>query len=173
MGAPTEPDEGSGPVDAPTGSALFDLRAIREKKLAALYIDLPVPRWGDEGTPEIVVRYKPTKPSVALSATEKRRSAKDPEWLMLANADVLVDACVGVYAVYKGKQYSLRPGEPDGPWTRFDPDLAENLGLSTKRAVDVVRALYLTDGDLIGAVNALAEWSGTVLPKVDEEALGE
>lgn len=176
VGEPVETDDGFdavAPIPAPEGSALFDLRALRERKLKDLYKDLPVPRWGEDGTPEIVVRYKPSKPQVALRATEKRRTENDPDWLILANADVLVDACIGVYAVYQGKKYSLKPGEPNAPWTKFDRNLAENLGIETNRAVEVVRALYLTDGDLIGAVNALAAWSGTVLPQIDEESLGE
>lgn len=174
------PMAGAGSRPALQGSPLFDLRSILEAKREALHIDLPVPRWGGTGAngqtlPEIVVRYGPVDPTVAAESAERRQKAKSRDWAMLTNADVLVRSCIGVYAVLDGERYSLRQGDPEGTWTRFDKDLAAALGLDPDhaKAVDVARTLYLTDGDLMAAANQLAAWSAVALPQAEEDALGE
>ena len=147
---------------APKRSVALQSIANKRKLLKKnLFIDLQVPRWND---PEIFVRYRPVESTVTEAAIEKRRESQDavPEWLLLANADILVLACDGVYACLDGDhtvKYSLRAGDPEGSWTKFDPDLGAALEVPIPTANDVVRALYLTDGDLIAAANRVVEWS--------------
>lgn len=166
-------------------SPLGNLKARREKQQAALFRDLLVPGWHedpDDPNPiSIYVRCKPSAPSTSGRAMERRKAlrAKNPNWLELANADVLIDACVGVYAIQgapaedpatdERHKISLREGDPDGDHTKFDQDLGEALGLVMPFvAADVVLALYPTEAQLVTAVNELVRWSGLVAPKDDE-----
>lgn len=162
-------------VSAADGSPLADLRSRRAKLIEALWVDLEVPRWADDGGPSIWVRYKPIGPGFVTATVEKRFKAKGTlgkDWLDYAHADVLIEACVGVFAKDGDATYSLRPADPDGEWTKFDPDLAASLGLDTKMAVDVVRALYLTSADLKTAVDQLIDWSGQESARADKDAQG-
>src|ERR1039458_1295553 len=152
------------PVPAAVGSPLIDLRARRSAKRETLTLDLKVPRWDDDGGPfELWVRYRPASMSVALNSTERRRKSKDTEWMVKANADTLADACLGVYAKVDGQPYTLASGE----WHPFDPDEAKPdewvavkgerveelnaaLGIEAHSAVETLRALFFTDGDLFG-----------------------
>ena len=165
--APAQFADDTAPTARPSSAALLSLKSRREEIKKDLYIDLQVPRWS---TPEVFVRYGPIDATRADQAIRKREGSK--EFSVLANADILAQACIGVYACLDGDRdtkYSLNSDNPDGPWTRFDPALARNLGLITDAAVDVVRALYYTDGDLIQAAAALGEWSGKTNAKLDED----
>jgi len=162
------------PVKASPLSALSRLREIREQAVAKLYKDLKVPRWDEYGA-EIWVRYGPLDVTHLNEATQRREKDKkrNPGWVLLANCDGLVKSCIGVYALVEGRKYSLRPGDADGEWTKFDDDLARALGIDATRAVEVVRALYLTDGDIISTIMTLGEWSNTQITEVDEEYLAK
>lgn len=138
---------------------LGSLKARRAEVLTNSTIDLRVPRWDN---PEMFVRFKPVSHAllkkatrVGLNAAERKRDEAEVE----ANCDVLIDGCVGVFARLDGKDYSLRPGDEDGEPTLFDEDLAENLGCG-KTARAVVRALYITDGDIISTASRISEFSG-------------
>lgn len=174
------------PAVAAAGSPLIDLRARREAKRKALHLDLKVPRWDDDGGPEIWARYNPASFSVAMSATERRRKRKDPEWMVLSNADTLADAMVGVFVKQGDQSFTLAGGQ----WRSFDPDTARDdewvsvkgervgelnaaLGIDAHSAAETLRALFFTDGDLMAHSAKLAEFSGVSLPTADEEALGE
>jgi len=172
---PAEPSAEPAPVAAAASSPLASLRARRAKAQERLYKDLKVPRWDDDGGPAIYVRYKPLSPGKMATAVERRRrdKAKDQDWATKANADALIGSCMGVFTEIDGAQYSLREGDRNGSWTTFDPDLGAALGVESQNAVDVVRALYLTDGDLINAAATLTTWSGLVGPQADEDYLGE
>lgn len=182
------------PVPAAPGSPLINLRAIRQAKLAKLHLDLPVPRWDEEGGPDpvvLVVRYRPVDSTAAINAVEKRQRSKADDWVVLSQIDQLVDSCVGVYAKRDGKRFTLAPS---GEWVEFDPDTAaphEWVGFSGERAPDLaaalgldltnepskaaalVRAVYFTDGDIGLACQQLAAFSTKMGPQADEEALGE
>lgn len=165
------------PGDRPAaaGSVLADLRARRTKLVKALFIDLKVPRWDDDGGPSIWVRYKPSDPGKIDDINGKRDEARKTEgkdWYVNANADILIDSCIGVFAKDGDATYSLKPDDPTGPWTTFDTDLAVSLGLDAKGARDAVKALYLTNGDLIGAALRLNSWSGEASITADEEFSG-
>lgn len=166
-----------GPVPAAIGSPLFDLRQRRGEINARLYLDLQVPRWHDDGGPEIWVRYRPARAVTAQKSIQRRAEKKDDEALINTEADVLVEACVGVYAKVGEQTFSLRVGDAEGTWTRFDQDLAVALGLDPNdketTAAATCRALYFTELDLISAASDLGAWSGQASKKAEEEALGE
>lgn len=161
--------EAPAPVTAadPT-SPLASLRARRAEIVDDLYLDIKVPRWED---PEIYVRFKPVSTVKLNAAIDRRRKQKTDDWSFLANADMLVDSCIGVYAVLNGdttQKLSLAPGDHKGTWTKFDPSLAAALGVDANRAIDVCQALYLTEGDLIDTANKLFRWSNVSDEEADE-----
>lgn len=168
---------------APASSPLAGLRARRAEALAKLHHDLEVPRWSDGGSFAIWVRYAPVSPTTITAVVAARRKSKAKDWMTAANADILATACLGVYAVDPATpdvKLSLRDGDPHGEWTRFDADLAYSLGVDGVSTVEdakllsagsVVRGLYLTDGDVLAAANALTAWSGIEMPKDDEDFL--
>ena len=148
-------------------SPLASLRARREEIVNELFIDIKVPRWEN---PEIFVRLSPASATKLSHSLEKRRKAGGSDWAMLANADMLINSCIGVYAVLdhdSETKYSLRPGDPNGEWTKFDGDLADALGVTERRATSVVQALFLTEGDLIDAANKLFTWSNIAGDEAD------
>jgi len=144
------------------------LRNRREQIVNELFIDIKVPRWED---PEIYVRFKPVSATKLNATIDRRRKQKGDDWSLLANADMLVDSCVGVYAVVDGdkdNKLSLRLDNPNGPWTKFDPELATALGVDATRAADACIALYLTEGDLLETASKLFKWSGITNDEADE-----
>jgi hypothetical protein len=183
VAAPIAPLPDPPPVVTPTGhgSPLASLRARREALQEKLYLDLKVPRWDDDGGPAIYVRYNPSSPAFLGKTIEKAKKLKPrpDDWMVNANADALIQSCVGVFAIEDGtppekatreQQLSLKDGEPTGDWTRFDPDLGFSLGVEgVQSARAVVRRLYLTEGDLLAAANKLVEWSGVAAPEADED----
>jgi len=155
-------------VQAPTTTPLASLQARREQIVNDLYVDIKVPRWED---PEIYVRFKPVSTIKLNAAIERRRKQKGDDWSLLANADMLIESCVGIYAVFNGdteNKLSLSTTDPNGKWTKFDPELAKALGVDAQRATDSVQALYLTEGDLIDTANRLFRWSNVANDEADE-----
>jgi hypothetical protein len=153
--------------DAPV-TPLLSLKNRRSQIVESLYLDLRVPRWDE---PEIYVRFKPVSTTKLNTAVEKRRKSKSSDWAVLANADMLIESCIGVYAVIDGdteNKLSLYPNNPNGAWTRFDMKLAESLGIEADEATDVVNGLYFTEGDLIDAANRLFSWSNVANEEADE-----
>lgn len=169
------------PPEPEPKSPLAHLKRIREQMESKLYIDLKVPRWGSiEGSPEIYVRYGPVDNEVFESIVE-RRSKQGGSWALAANAEMLVHCCQGVYAVVDGdtsKKFSLADAgdateeeQLKKPWTRFDQALGTALGLPPARmttAADICQELYLTDGDLLAAASAVADWSGVESERLTE-----
>jgi hypothetical protein len=153
-------------------SILGHLKERREEVKTAATIDLQVERWSD---PELFVRFKPVDHAIIRSGGRKVEVAPDKAKSQVEvdiNADVLIAGCVGVFARVDGEEFSLRPGDPRGPWTKFDPDLAENLGCEHS-ARKVVKALYIFDGDIITTAGKVAEFSGYREKYADEEVAGE
>jgi hypothetical protein len=148
-------------VQAAPGSLLASLRGSREEAEEKLYIDLRVPRHSHE----IWVRFKPIPATEVERVAKMIEKAKDPEVSIRANAGVLANACLGIFG----------PIEKDDPdlWLRFDEDLAKALGKPDLiRAADVVRALYLTDGDVLSTAAKVTEWSGYADQESTEEFEG-
>lgn len=171
-----EQDTTTGTTPAPDQALSFlaSLKERRQEILEEQTLDLPVPRWTD---PEIVVRYKPVEHTMIRNGqarVDKAPKADKARVEVDANTDLLIRACVGVIAKVDGREYSLRPGDPHGEPTVFDTDLAANLGLddrATARAI--VRALYITEGDILAASSKVVEFSGYREAEADSRVEGE
>ena len=142
----------------PEGSAFATLRAERANAAEKVHLELRVPRWE---TP-VFVRYKaPEKKriqSILNAAQKKRDHSVTPEAVLLA------ENCIGVYE----KDPDGNPiGNPD-EWPRFDEALAAYLGVDAKRAVDVVKALFVTEGDITRHSAELMTWAGFATGDVDD-----
>lgn len=161
-----EVDTGEAP--AAVGSVLAGLRQRREQALAALYTDLVVPRLD----PPVFVRFRPIDQAKIEQANKRANASKDPDAATAANAAVLAAACVGVFELDEdGAEVGVDPDDRDS-WPQFDKRLARLLGVKAGKAADVVRALYLTDGDVIKTVTKLAEWSGFNEDALDRDTAG-
>jgi len=162
-------NEGAGSdIQTNIETPLISLKNRREQIVNELFIDIKVPRWED---PEVYVRFKPVSAVKLGGAIERRRKQKGDDWSILANADMLVESCIGVYAVIDGnteEKFSLKAGDAGAQWTKFDPDLATALGIEATRAVDVCMSLYLTEGDMIDTANRLFRWSNIANEEADE-----
>jgi hypothetical protein len=183
--APESPAAAS--VDVPTPdtsgvSPLMSLRARRDQIQKELYLDVKVPRWDEGGGPSVYIRLSPAAPSFFGKVIEQRKKqrATQPDWMVNANADVLIKHCEGVFLIEEPnlspkdalpeQMLSLRDGDPSGVWTKIDMDLAAALGLdSSVGTVRTIRALFFTEGDLIQVANKLAEYSGITQGEADED----
>ena len=164
----SEPDEVVVTETLVSDTPLIGLLKRREQIVRELFTDIKVPRWN---APEIYIRFKPVSAMKLNSTIARRSKEKGTDWSYLANADMLVDSCVGIYAVVDGNEenkLSLRLDAPNSAWTKFDPDLAAALGVEVVRAVDVCQALFLTEGDLIETANKLFRWSNIANDEADE-----
>lgn len=160
--------------DAPA-SVVLNLKARRQAIVDSEFLTLPVPRWTD---PEIFVRYHPLDhPTIRrIQGQVDRVPAKDKAAAEVAShMDILIRACEAVYARLGDEKFSLRPDDPRGSLTKFDPDLADNLGLpeDDRSARATVRALFLTDGDIISTANQVIKFSGYRAEVADTEVEGE
>lgn len=142
----------------------------------AQQLTMAIPRWSD---PEIWVRLKPIAHEDirrAMERIDKAQKAMRGQVELEQNIDLLIKACIGVFATLGDDptEYSLRPDDPEGDHTRFDHDLAANLGLSEGvSARHVVKALYITEGDILSHAKALIEWSGYRDTEAEETIAGE
>ena len=159
-------------------SILSSLKERRQQVVEEQVKRLPVPRWSD---PTIVVIYKPVEHQFirqAQSRVEKSGKDKKAEAEVEANADILIRGCVAVVGVIDGKDYSLRLGDEYGEPTKFDQDLADNLGVEgvggrPPPARHVVRSLFVTDGDILSAATEVISFSGYREAEADSTILGE
>lgn len=167
-------DEHEVPPVEPELSILGSLKERRTQILEEQVLALAVPRWDD---PKIVVKYKPVEHSLIRGVERRIDGApkKDrAKFEIEGNCDVLIRACTAVVAVLDGEEYSLRLGDPHGEPTIFDRDLGANLGLDPAcTAREVVKALYITDGDILAAASAVGEFSGYKNQEADEGLSGE
>ena len=146
---------------------LISLKSRRQAIADDLYLDIRVPRWDD---PEVYVRFKPVSATKLNATIERRRKQKADNWSLLANADMLVDCCIGIYAQVEGTdgKFSLRENDANGPWTKYDKDLAHALGLDANSAVESCIGLYFSEGDLLDTANKLFRWSNIAGDEADE-----
>lgn len=170
-------EEEQGVVEVARGSAPSILTSLKERRQQVLeeqVLPLPVPRWDN---PVIVVKYKPVEHGFIRAAQDRVKKAsndKKAEVEVDSNADMLIRGCLGVVAIVNDKEYSLRSGDEEGEPTRFDSDLAANLGLEGKAtARQVVRNLFITDGDILSAANELVKFSGYRETEADAAVVGE
>lgn len=171
---------------AQPGSPLANLRQRRDEIAAEQVLDLPVPRWSD---PELVVRYRPgehRRMRNALDKIEKAPARERAEVEVTMNTDLLIHACLGVFARIGGRPYVCTgpdewtpiPTDDEGTpvyddWDGFSPHLAATLGAATESARSVVSAMFLTDGDILATAGKLMQWSGYQEAEADEAILGE
>jgi hypothetical protein len=163
---------------APRQSLFGDLAARRQQLVEENILTLPVRGWKE---PEVFVQYQPIKQATILAVGEKIDKApkrERSEAILNANADALIEGCVGVFARMEEEpdtQFSFRPGDPRGKLTRFDPALAEALGMDpeTTKSREVLRELFIVEGDILMHANALAEHSGYADVKSYEALSGE
>lgn len=153
-----------GPRPAAAGSPLSSLRARREDAKKGLHLDVAVPRLD----PPVYVRFAPATQAQIDRAAKRHEKSKDADKSVITNAVILAEACQGVFEVIDGEAVSVDHRDRDGEWPCFDDRLAELLGVDASKAVDVVRALYLTDGDVIKVASQLAEWSGYSAEDLEE-----
>lgn len=179
-----DPDEGlpesPAAAEAPASSALSDLKGRVRKAREERILERSVPL--GEG-PEVVVKFAPI-PYDDLEELRKRRrkrAAKVPggkasDLALLIACDVLVNTCRGLYVrdedaedVVSSEEDSsdeaetLKPLDLTGsgkPVTFSSPELAAELGVEEGSAVRTVRALYPTDGDIIGLSEDVIAFSG-------------
>lgn len=157
-------------------SILGRIKSRREEIAAAQFTDIRVPRWEN---PELWVRYGTLEHPFIERTFDRARKAKKEnrgEAVVNSNADILIEACIGVYAIHPttNEKVSLSPRGEDDEWTRFDPDLGETMGLSTDAtARQVLRTVYFTDGDILSAAGDVVRFSGYVQTDADRDLLGE
>ncbi|GAB3867386.1 hypothetical protein GCM10028801_41260 [Nocardioides maradonensis] len=172
-------DEFAGEPDATApaapGSPLSSLRERRKARKAKLQLDLKVPGY----EPAVYVRFKPVDQARLASELKKAEKSKDRDAITLANAALLIDACIGVFQVDgDGTEVSIDPDNltPDvDEWLKFGPELGALLadeGEAFNRAADVARALWDNDVALTAAAGRLYEWSQTMNEDLDREQQG-
>lgn len=165
-------------IEGTPQSPLDVLRGNRKKLDATLYIDLAVPRWEEVIGNTIWIRYKAANPAVLYEARakfeahhlakKKKDGRGDPDWEIRANAQMLVEACMGVYFLEPGEK---PPDELPGDLPTFgDPELSISLD-APKSAIATVMKLYGTNGDVLLAANQLLLFSGETSQEASEAYL--
>jgi hypothetical protein len=164
----TEETETPGLAPAADGSTLASLRARREKAIEKLHLDLEVPRLD----PQVFVRFKPVSQERLNAANKQAGKSSDKDAEVIANAGILAWACLGVFEVIDGEEVSIDVDDREGEWPKFDKRLAGLLGVRAGKASEVVRGLYLTDGDIISTVGKLGVWSGYATDQLESDPAG-
>ena len=151
---------------------LRSLKDRRQQLNKALFLDHPVPRYSD---PQIFIRLLPVV-AKKLNAGVKKREVQGKrdekiDWQLLANCDLLVECCDGIYAIWPDAPDDKVSLDGADNWSKFDERTAIALGVEQEAQYPdaVVRKLFFTDGDLISAANALLEWSNNAGVKADED----
>lgn len=159
-------EDRAGERPAAPGSALRSLRDRRKAAVDKLQLDLAVPRL----EPRVFVRFRPiTQAEITrINAQHAKSKAKDVD--VIVNAVSLSTACLGIFDEVDGELVPI-DGADEAPV--FDERLAQLLELPEgSKAVEVVRGLYLTDGDVIAAGAELAQWSGYRWQDLERESEG-
>lgn len=171
-------EEPTSAVDAvPPDSPLARIRRQRERTIAQTdELHVHVPRTDD---PKIYVAYKPVDPGFVEAAILKRQEEgkksrqSNRDATVYANADVLVEHCIGVYFLDDaGKEHGLS-AEGGDDWPRFDERLAAALGIDATKAVDVCIGLFTTKADLVMHAGELAILSGLDRSAMEARFRGE
>jgi hypothetical protein len=171
----TEAEVEGGNRRVPESSIMGSLASRRKEIADKQTTVMPVPRWDD---PKIFVRYKLIPHDDIRKALDKIEAAKPRDKgsvEVLSNCDVLIQACVEVWGeLDDDKPYSLNPDDPHGPRTKFDKDLARNLGLNDQAtARQVVRALFFSDADILTTAGSFMDFVGYKRDMIEEVIEGE
>lgn len=165
-------------------SPLDVLRGKRADLERGLFYDLQVPRWDQVLGRAIWVRYKPASTPLLNASMERRRENHekairagkqgDQEWMIRANADMLVDACIAVYDL------AINENPPNGDLPENLPtfsssELSEALDSPIRpcprNAVGTCIHLYGTSADVLMASQQLLVWSGQTSKEADRSFL--
>lgn len=176
---PSGTSEGAQPFDP--RSVLGRLAQRRQEVAEDQVLTIPVPRWSD---PTVKVRYglldsdTLDKGRQALEKAQKNKGKGNrvAEANLNANIDILVAACQAVFAELDElpeETFSMRIDDENGQPTLFDPDLAAALALHDgATARQVVKALFISDGDIMAHASEVVEWSGYKRAEMAEAGLG-
>ncbi len=148
---PTVVDSGPSALDV-----LKDkLAKARVEAAAKLAFELPVPRMD-----MLVVRYRPVDQRVWTGILD--RASKQPDVTPLdINCRLLAAHVEGVFVDDGEKLVSADLLNPDQEAPRFEQRLAEALGIDWNNdQSDLVKRVYLTDGDVISTAAAVLDLSG-------------
>lgn len=151
---------------AASSSLLAGIRERQAKAREALFFDYPVPKMEP-----LHVRYRPaTSTEIAMADKIAKRHRKRDDASVIAEAGLLASCAVGVFDV---DDTGEPIGDPDD-WLTFGPELAEllDMGVDRPRAADVVRALYLREGDITTTFRQLVVDSGYELGELEETEAG-
>lgn len=157
----TDTSPGHEPTASPTTPKTLrqGLRDRRQQAQSKLHLDRRVPRLD----PPVFVRFRPLSQDELEAAQKAIEKGKAKDRTVVANANALATACIGIYELdAQGEKTSAAPDDVED-WNnvRFDENLGRELGHESMiRASDVVRALYLTEGDIVHEAGELTTWSG-------------
>jgi hypothetical protein len=150
----------------PAGTPLFDLR----EAAAALpaddeddVVDLLVPRWQNQLAVHVRYHRIPHRVFKRLIDVPEKKRKQDPHgWDLTAAADVLIEACAGIFVVHDDAEYAFSTDDPHGDWPTFgDIDrLSAELGKPLHSAREAVKAIFLADPDILTASSAYAAAMG-------------
>lgn len=165
-----------GQMKGARGSGLAGLRGKRAKAVEALHIDLPVQRSEEKYGQRVIVRYRAFTGAEADSTRKRFKKDRRDGVDVIANSVILAKCCLGIFT-------EVERDDPDA-WMKFDPELAEVLLTDEDGVVDqsaladirssdeVVRLLYITDGDVMKTAEKLSDFSGFSLEELDEDSAG-
>lgn len=138
-------------------TGIGSLRARREKAREALTLDLVVPRYD----PPIYVRLKPVTQARIEAGLKQAEKSKAKDASLAANAALIATACVGIFEKDGDTDVSIDADDRHGDLLTFsDERTAELLEVPMTKAGDLVRALYLTEGDVMATAGKLVDWCG-------------
>lgn len=170
-GTPDVPDVSMpGEAKGAPGSGLDQLRGKRRKAVQDLHTDQVVPRSEDLFGTRVIVRYRPCTDAERKRVEKRFGKSKSDEADVQANAVLLATCAMGVFTDH----------ERDDPesWMKFDQDLAalildsDEEGAKVKTAADVVRLLYVTDGDVAATAAKILEFSGYTFDELEDASTG-
>jgi hypothetical protein len=165
-------------------SPLSLLQGKRQELERELFYDLQIPRWDQILGRALWVRFKPASAPLLDAAINRRRENHeratkagkmgDPDWLIRANADMLVDACIAVYDLALGEEPPTEP-LPENLPTFASSELSEALDTPgnpcPRNAVGTCLHLYGTSSDVLMASQQLLLWSGQASKEADRSFL--
>lgn len=159
-------DEATEDTPAASSSLLAGLRGRREQALQHLHFDYPVPKMEP-----LHVRYRPcTADEVEAAHKLAKKNKHRGDGDLIGQASVLVKCCLGIFDTSPAGD----PVQDPDDWLTFGPELADALGMDVHnpRAIDVVRKLYVREGDITSAFSQLVVDSGWKLEELEETLTG-
>lgn len=145
-------------------SSLAWLRQRHEALQAERHLDVAIP--GYDG--RLVMRCRPV-PWATIARVQTLMTKDDAEGvgLIAAQKDVLIAACIDVLL-------DGQPIDPSGEPRRFDPALAELLGMGeAKSARSIVSWVFPGDVSIAVTAGEVLEWTSNASAEASDEFVGE